>query len=74
MTQLRQQYSIQDIQDEVRELANRGLLGRQQPIYDLGRYFSDRDWQRMEQILELNDYLLRDSVIDLIGQETWDND
>lgn len=68
------QYSIQDIQDEVRELATRGLLGRQNHIYELGRYFNNREWENMERILEANEYLLRDSIIDLIGRESWESD
>jgi ABC-type phosphate/phosphonate transport system permease subunit len=73
MPQLRQ-YSLCDIQDEVRALATRGVVGRQQMIYELGSYFNDREWARMETILVRHEYLLRDRVIDLIGQETWIND
>lgn len=73
MPRLRQ-YSISDIQDEVRSLVTRGVLRRQNRIYELSQCFSDRDWPRVEQTLEDNDYLLRDSVIDLIGKEFWLND
>jgi ABC-type phosphate/phosphonate transport system permease subunit len=73
MPQLRQ-YSLCDIQDEVRALATRGVVGRQQLIYELGSYFNDREWERMETILVRHEYLLRDRVIDLIGQETWISD
>jgi hypothetical protein len=68
------QYSITDIQDEVRDLIARGLVGRQQRIYELRRYFGDREWQSLERLLEADDYLLRDHIIDLVGKESWKND
>ncbi len=68
------QYSIHDVQDEVRALIDRGTVGRQYRIYELGKFFSDREWQTVEQLLEAHDYLLRDHVIDLVGQESWLND
>ncbi|NJN29287.1 MAG: DUF4327 family protein [Synechococcales cyanobacterium RM1_1_8] len=73
MTQVRQ-YSIHDFQDEVRALATRGVIGRQSRIYSLCRFFDHRDWPQVEKLLESSEYLLRDNVIDLIGQETWLND
>jgi hypothetical protein len=73
MPQLRQ-YSIHDIQDEVRALATKGVVRRQQKIYELGRFFGHREWENIERILETNEYLLRDCVIDLIGHESWAND
>ncbi|MGB8701117.1 MAG: DUF4327 family protein [Thermosynechococcaceae cyanobacterium] len=68
------QYSIADIQDEVRALIARGSVGRHQRIYELSKYFSDREWQNVERLLEANDYFLRDHVIDLAGKESWNND
>ncbi len=68
------QYSICSIQDEVRALVTKGSVGRQNQIYSLSRYFSDREWQQVGQVLETNDYLLRDCVVDLIGKEAWLND
>lgn len=73
MTQLRQ-YSICDIQDEVCALISRGSVGRQNRIYELSRYFGDRQWPKIERLLEENDYLLRDFVIDLVGKESWRSD
>ncbi len=73
MPKLRQ-YSICDIQDEVRALVERGSVGRHHRIYELSRHFGDREWQKLESLLEQNDYLLRDRVIDLVGKETWLND
>jgi hypothetical protein len=68
------QYSITDIQDKVRALITKGLVGRQQRIYELSKYFNDREWPKVERLLELNDYLLRDRVIDLVGKESWISD
>lgn len=73
MSKLRQ-YSICDLQDEVRALVLRGAIGRKNRIYELSRHFSERDWPRVERLLELNEFLLRDSVIDLVGVESWVND
>ncbi|MEL6136527.1 MAG: DUF4327 family protein [Cyanobacteria bacterium J06628_6] len=68
------QFSIQTIKDEVRALVTTGTVNRYQRIYTLCRYFPLRDWLQIEQILESHDYLLRDSVSDLISQEQWPND
>lgn len=68
------QYSITGIQDEVRALVARGLVGKQQRIYELKKYFSDRRWQAIEELLDTHDYVLRGHVIDLIGKESWTND
>ena len=68
------QYSICFIQDEVRALVTRGSIGRQNQIYSLSRYFSDSEWQKVGEVLETNDYLLRDYIGDLIGKESWLND
>jgi hypothetical protein len=69
-----QEYSIADFQDEVRALVARGSVGRQQRIYELRRYFGDRAWQNFEHLLNLNDYLLKDYITDLVGHESWVND
>lgn len=66
--------SITDIQDEVRALVARGSVGRQQRIYELSRYFGDRQWQNVEHQLAANNFLLRDRVIELTGKESWMND
>jgi Domain of unknown function (DUF4327) len=68
------EYAIADIQDEVRALVDRGLVGRQQRIYELKKYFGDRKWQNIEQLLDRNDYVLRGHIVDLIGKESWMND
>lgn len=68
------QYSINVIQDEARQLVDKGLVSRQQPIYVLCQYIPAREWVCVECELERCSFLLRDRVGDLIGQEEWDND
>ncbi|MGB3293214.1 MAG: DUF4327 family protein [Phormidesmis sp.] len=67
-------YSIDAIQDEVRALVYKGSVGRKHKIYVLSRYFDDHEWQEMEHTLTQNEYLLRDSICDLVGAESWLND
>jgi hypothetical protein len=69
-----QQYSIVEIQDEVRALVARGSVGRQQRIYELSKHFNDRQWEDVERLLVANNFLLRDRVIELAGKESWMND
>jgi hypothetical protein len=69
-----ERYSLADFQDEVRALVSRGVLGRQQRIYELRGYFDDRAWENVEQLLDLNEYLLKDRITDLVGKECWNND
>ena len=67
-------YSLDVIQDEARQLVQKGLLSRQQPIYTLCQYIPAREWGGIETELEKRDFLLRDRIGDLIGREKWDND
>lgn len=67
-------YSIDVIKDEVRSLVEQGVISRQQPIYVLVQYIPPREWVKVECELERCDYLLRDSIGDLISSDTWDND
>jgi hypothetical protein len=67
-------YSIDMIKNEARELVNQGVLGRQQPIYTICQFVPAREWAYIELELELNGYLLRDPIIDLIQPETWESD
>ncbi|MGF1604323.1 MAG: DUF4327 family protein [Thermosynechococcaceae cyanobacterium] len=67
-------YSITDFLDETRELVARGLVARQQRIYELRRYFSESRWQDIEHLLNQYDYRLKDYIIDLVGKESWTND
>ncbi|MBD1825792.1 DUF4327 family protein [Cyanobacteria bacterium FACHB-DQ100] len=68
------QYSLEMIQDEVRQLIDRGVISKQQPIYTLCKHIPAREWMRFEAELERYDFLLRDRISDLICQECWDND
>jgi uncharacterized protein YqgQ len=68
------QYSIEIIQQEARQLVNKGLVSRQQPIYTLCQYIPAREWGCVECELEKCDFLLRDRIGDLMGTEEWDND
>ena len=67
-------YSLDVIQDEARQLVQKVLVSRQQPIYTLGQYIPAREWVCIECELEQCDFLLRDRIGDLIGREQWDND
>lgn len=69
-----ERYCITDFQDEVRALVARGLVDRQQRIYELKKYFGDYQWQDVERLLDTYDYVLRGHVIDLISKESWLND
>lgn len=68
------QYSLNLIQDEARQLVQKGLVSRQQPIYILCQYIPAREWACIETELERCDFLLRDRIGDLLGREDWDND
>ncbi len=74
MLQTRQRYSIQVLTEEVQSLVARGAVNKKTQLYSLSRCFGDDDWQEIEHILTLNEYLLRDPVGDLIGAESWLND
>jgi hypothetical protein len=67
-------YTIALIKDEARSLVEHGRLSRHQPIHALCRFFPDREWVIIERELELNQYLLRDQICDLVGSEYWSND
>jgi hypothetical protein len=62
------------IKDEVRQLLERGIISRNQPLYVLCEYLPAREWLGIECELERCDYLLRDRVGDLLSTEEWDSD
>ncbi|OLP17498.1 DUF4327 domain-containing protein [Leptolyngbya sp. 'hensonii'] len=68
------QYSLDVIQDEARQLVQKGVVSRQQPIYVLCNYIPAREWGWVESELEKSDFLLRDRIGDLISHENWEND
>lgn len=67
-------YSIDVIQDEARNLVEKGIISRQQPIYVLCQYIPAREWVCIECELERCNFLLRDRIADLMSSEEWDND
>jgi hypothetical protein len=68
------QYSMSLIQDEARQLVQKGVVSRHQPIYVLCQYIPAREWAYVECELENSCFLLRDRIGDLIGREVWEND
>ncbi len=67
-------YDIEVIKEEARQLVNKGLVQRNQPIYALCKYIPGREWVCVELELEKNEFLLRDRIIDLLGREDWSED
>jgi uncharacterized protein YqgQ len=67
-------YSIEMIRDEVRQLVDKGIVARRQPIYILCKYIPAREWVEIELELERHDYLLRDRLGELLCQERWESD
>lgn len=67
-------YSITEIKDEVRQMVEKGIITRHQPIYVLCEFLPAREWLSVEYELERCDYLLRDRIGDLISTERWSND
>ncbi len=68
------QYSLPVIQDEARQLVQKGLVSRHQSIYILCQYIPAREWACIEFELERCNFLLRDRIGDLMGYEDWEND
>jgi hypothetical protein len=68
------QYPLSIIKDEARQLVQRGLVSRSQPIYILCQYIPAREWACIETELERCNFLLRDRIGDLMGREDWEND
>ncbi|MDX1976407.1 MAG: DUF4327 family protein [Pseudanabaenaceae cyanobacterium bins.68] len=67
-------YSIDLIRDEARHLVESGTLSTQHSIASICRFFPERERPQIEHELELNQYLLRDRLCDLITDPRWDND
>lgn len=68
------QYSINFIRDEARQLVQKGVVSRNQPIYALCKFIPAREWAFVECELEKCNFLLRDRIGDLMGREDWEND
>jgi hypothetical protein len=67
-------YTIEAIREEARQLVEKGIVSRKQPIYTLCQYIPAREWVCVECELERCDFLLRDRISDLLSHESWDND
>ena len=67
-------YSISTIKEEALSLVQMKVVGINQPLRILFDYLPARQWNMIECELERHDYLLRDRIIDLIGEVGWDND
>ena len=67
-------YTIEVIKEEAAQLVRQKRLHRQQPIYTLCQYIPAREWPEVECELERHDFLLRDSIIDLLSKEEWRTD
>jgi hypothetical protein len=65
---------INVIKDEARHLVENGTLNCQQPILSLCGFFPERERYQVEKELELNQYLLRDRISDLVNDPSWAND
>ena len=67
-------YSIASIREEATNLTQTGVIALNQPIRILLEYFPARQWNAIECELERHEYLLRDRIIDLVGQMPWESD
>ena len=67
-------YSIVTIREEAVNLVQIGVVALNQPLRILFEYLPARQWNSIESELELHDYLLRDRIIDLVGELDWSND
>ena len=67
-------YNLEVLKEEARQLVQKRKVQRNEPIYTLCKFIPGRDWVCIELELEENDFLLRDKIIDLLGNEEWDND
>jgi hypothetical protein len=67
-------YSISAIREEAISLLEIGVIAFDQPLRILFEYLPAREWNKIECELERYDYLLRDRIIDLVGEINWDSD
>lgn len=67
-------YSIERLKEEILSLVERGVIRRNQQLYVLCEYLPPREWLGVEYELEQWGYLLRDRVVDLVGEPKWNDD
>ena len=69
-----ERYSINAIREEAINLLENGLIALNQPLRILFEYLPAKQWNIIECELEQYDYLLRDRIIDLVGEVSWESD
>ena len=69
-----ERYSINAIREEAINLLENGLIALNQPLRILFEYLPAQQWNTIECELEQYDYLLRDRIIDLVGEVSWESD
>ena len=69
-----ERYSINAIREEAINLLENGLIALNQPLRILFEYLPAKQWNTIECELEQYDYLLRDRIIDLVGEVNWESD
>ena len=67
-------YSINLIREEAANLLEIGVIALDQPLRILFEYLPAKQWNTIECELERHDYLLRDRIIDLVGEVKWESD
>ncbi|PSB05884.1 DUF4327 domain-containing protein [Pleurocapsa sp. CCALA 161] len=67
-------YSIGAIREEAINLLEIGVIAFDQPLRILFEYLPANEWNMIECELERYDYLLRDRIIDLVGEISWKSD
>ena len=67
-------YSIAAIREEAIDLVQVGVIALNQPLRILCEYLPPQQWKNIERELEMHEYLLRDRIIDLVGELNWGSD
>ncbi len=67
-------YSIDTLKEEINCLLEKRVVERRQPLYVLLEHLPAKKWLDIECELERYDYLLRDSIGDLVGDPKWQDD
>ena len=67
-------FSLERLREEATALIQKGCINSGQPIYTLSQYLTTREWLDVERELEEYGFLLRDRIIELVGQQKWEED
>lgn len=62
------------LRQEAEACLAQGYLKAAQPISMLGDYLPRREWNGFALVLEEHGFLLRDRILELFPQNTWQND